>query len=129
MGRKLNSAYNETPMKGNSMFINRIPREPSGLSNAIDNLLSDMSSTRSDTEEYSKLVDQLVKLYPLKTEERPKRVSPDTLALIAGNLVGIILIVGVERGNVVASKAIGFVMKLRWTADLLIRHIENVEGV
>ena len=95
------------------MFINRIPREPSGLSNAIDNLLSDMSSTRSDTEEYSKLVDQLVKLYPLKTEERPKRVSPDTLALIAGNLVGIILIVGVERGNVVASKAIGFVMKLR----------------
>jgi hypothetical protein len=44
---------------------------------------------------------------------RRKRVSPDTLALIAANLSGIIVIIGYERVNVIASKALGFVSRLK----------------
>lgn len=43
----------------------------------------------------------------------PNRVSVDTWAVIAANLLGIILIIGHERANVVTSKALGFVSKLR----------------
>ncbi len=86
--------------------------EPSGLEKEIDALLVEMSKTDRSTKEYSSMADQLAKLYPLlgKTE---KRVSPDTLAAIAGNLLGIVMILGHERAHVVTSKALGFVMKLR----------------
>lgn len=42
-----------------------------------------------------------------------RRVSPDTLALVGANLAGIVMIIGYERMNVIASKALGFVSKLR----------------
>lgn len=45
--------------------------------------------------------------------EKRKRVSPDTLALIGANIVGIVMIIGHERANVIASKALGFVSKLK----------------
>lgn len=45
--------------------------------------------------------------------EKRRRVSPDTLALIAANIVGIVVIIGHERANVIASKALGFVSKLK----------------
>jgi hypothetical protein len=40
-------------------------------------------------------------------------VKPDTLALIAGNLAGIAIILSFEQVNVITSKALGFVAKLR----------------
>jgi hypothetical protein len=33
------------------------------------------------------------------------------MAIIAGNLLGIVLILGYEKANIVTSKAIGFVIK------------------
>lgn len=49
----------------------------------------------------------------LRDEEanKPNRVSADTWAMVGANLAGILLIVGYERVNVIASKAIGFVLK------------------
>lgn len=40
-------------------------------------------------------------------------VSPDALATIAGNLLGIMLILNYERMHVITTKAIGFVIKGR----------------
>jgi hypothetical protein len=50
----------------------------------------------------------------LKTKEIEdrRRVSPDTVAAIAANVVGILLIIGHERINVVTSKALGFIPKV-----------------
>lgn len=45
------------------------------------------------------------------TFEERRRISSDTLALIAANLGGILIIIGYERVNVIASKAIGFIMR------------------
>lgn len=95
------------------MFTVKPPGEESGLEKAIDDILSDMAHHPSSSEEYAKMADQLSKLYSLKEFDSKKRVSPDTLAIVLGNLVGIILIVGHERAHVVTSKALNFIMKLR----------------
>lgn len=85
--------------------------EKSGLNDAIDKLLTRMSNVSSTSEEYTTMVDHLTKLYALK--EQPKRVSPDTMATVLGNLIGIVLIVGHERAHVITSKALLFVQKLK----------------
>lgn len=94
-------------------MFNPEPTEKSRLDQAIDAIFDEMSDLRSDEEDYATMVNQLTKLYALKEPESKKRVSPDTLAIVAGNLLGIILIVGHERANVVTSKAIQFVMKAK----------------
>lgn len=45
--------------------------------------------------------------------EPKKTVSPDTILLVAGNLLGILAVLNYERLHVVTSKALGFVMKPR----------------
>jgi hypothetical protein len=43
--------------------------------------------------------------------EKPDRVSKDALVAAATSVAGILIIVGYERFNVIASKALGFVVK------------------
>lgn len=94
-------------------MFKKTTHEKTGLETVIDELLNDMSFVSKETDEYSKMVDQLVKLYSLKETDSKRRISPDTLATVTANLAGIILIVGHERAHVVTSKALGFVLKLR----------------
>lgn len=42
-----------------------------------------------------------------------KKLSPDTILVVAGNLVGILLLVGYEHAHVITSKALGFILKGR----------------
>lgn len=95
------------------MFPWKKSHEPTNLEKAIDQLLSEMANFSGDDDEYAKMADQLEKLYKLKAIDKPDRVDANTLALIAGNLAGIVMIVGYERANVVTSKALGFVRQLR----------------
>ncbi len=95
------------------MFTQKTPAEKTGLEKAIDEALTDMNGFTSETDEYSQIVDQLTKLYNLKDIDRPKGPSADTLVLVTGNLVGILMIVGYERANIVTSKALNFLLKLR----------------
>lgn len=95
------------------MFTAKTPREASNLEKAIDTLLTQMSVVSCDSDEYAKMVVSLDKLYKLKEIDAPKRVSPDTLALIGGNIAGILLIIGHEKVNVITTKALGFVLKAR----------------
>lgn len=95
------------------MFTKKIPTEEIGLKEAIDRLLFAMQGRDCDSEEYATMADQLSKLYKLREFNTSRRVSPDTVAVIAGNIVGILLILNYERLNVVTSKALNFAMKLR----------------
>lgn len=83
------------------------------LDSAIERVLNDMDTYGPDSEEYKQLVEHLEKLYSLKNTRTTKRVSPDTIAIVAGNLLGILIIVAYEQKNVITSKGIGFVMKTR----------------
>ncbi len=90
------------------------PFEIELLNEAITDAFAEMRGHNSDTEEYANASAQMIKLMQLKDElSSKKRISPETLATIGGNLAGILLILNFEKANVVASKALGFVMKLR----------------
>jgi len=87
--------------------------EPTTLDIVIERLTSEMHDTDQSSKEYAQLADQLVKLYKLKETDSKMRVSPDTLAIIGANLLGILIIVGHERAHIITTKAIGFVSKLK----------------
>jgi hypothetical protein len=65
------------------------------------------------SEDYTKAVDNLEKLYKARSYDTHRHLSPDTLAIIAGNLLGIVIILGYEKANVITSKAVGFILKGR----------------
>lgn len=91
-----------------------VPNNDESLERAIDRLYTEMAATDVESEEYAQFTEQLSKLYQLKEIAPPKsKVSPDTLALVFGNLAGIAIIVGHERASIVTSKALSFVSKLR----------------
>lgn len=59
--------------------------------------------------------DDLNKRYQIynKMLQTSWKISPDTLAIVLCNLVGIILVLKHEKIDIVTSKALGFVMKGR----------------
>lgn len=93
------------------MFQPKPTHNETELDQAITDALSQLGSVPAYSDEYHKIMTQIEKLYAMKTSNRLQRVSPDTLAIVLGNLVGIAIIVGHERANVVTSKALSFVMK------------------
>jgi len=83
------------------------------LQDLIDALMISFRATEPGTPEFDKIVTQLIKLQDIKTAAtRGKKVTADTLATVAANLGGILLILGHERAHVVTTKALGFVQKL-----------------
>jgi hypothetical protein len=84
-----------------------------GLDRVIANLLERLADLDpANDDEYPVLLDRLTKLTKLREYDR-KPVSRDTMLLVAGNLAGILLIIGYERVNVITTRAIGFVGKFR----------------
>lgn len=94
-------------------MFTRKPVEKTGLEKAIDDVHRQMETVEADSKEYSEMADNLTKLYKLREHDARPRVSPDTLAIVAGNLLGVIMIVGHERAHIITSKAMTFVTKLK----------------
>jgi hypothetical protein len=92
------------------MFKRKPTDEPS-LNNVIMRVLSEMETYGPDSEEYPTMLAYLERLSRVQTEDRPRRVSPDTMATVAGNLCGILVIVAYEQRHVMTSKGLSFVMK------------------
>lgn len=82
------------------------------LTEAIRRVMKDMEAADPQTDQYARMREQLTELYKIKNENRSRRVSPDTLATIGANLLGIGIIVGHERTHIVTSKALTFIRKL-----------------
>ena len=83
-----------------------------------------MVASKDDTEvqKARKLFDESVKHWEVLSNalreyntlaERNWKINPDTLLIVAANLVGIVLILYFEKFDIVRSKAIGFVLKGR----------------
>lgn len=86
--------------------------KPSILDEPIEKVLKEMKEYGPDAPEYPKLVAHLERLIRLKQEEKSK-VSPDTMAIVIGNLVGILIIVSYEQSHVMVSKGVGFILRPR----------------
>lgn len=89
-----------------------VKEKPSILDEPIAKVLDEMNMMGPDSEEYTKMIDHLERLVRMK-QERNNRVTPDTMAIVAGNLLGILIIVAYEQKHVVVSKGLGFVLKSR----------------
>jgi hypothetical protein len=92
-------------------MLKRFIKSESKLDEQIDKLLEHMSQCEPSTEKYSGMLSDLERLVRLKKDEKLNRVSPDTMAIVAGNLLGILIIVAYEQKHIVTSRGIGFVMR------------------
>lgn len=79
----------------------------------IDRLETHLSNVDILDDDYELTIDRLKSLYELTDKKDKFKVSPDTLAVVAGNLLGIAIILKHEELNIVTTKALGFVMKGR----------------
>lgn len=95
------------------MFNKKPDTNRQGLEKTIDDLIVQMSYAPPGTEQYAAMTESLTKLYALRDEKSNKGVSADAALAVAGNLLGIAMIVGHERVGVVTSKALSFVMKAK----------------
>lgn len=83
------------------------------LEQEIDTVLSRMREVGVKSDEYPQLLEYLERLTLAKSKLPSKKVSPDTIAVVIGNLVGIGFILGYEKIGAITSKALGFVIRGR----------------
>ena len=92
-------------------------KKPSEIDAALDNLiltlLSELDTFGVSDEDFTSKKKSLIELMKLRESNKPKQLSPDALLAAGVNLAGILAILHHEQVNVIASKALGFVMKLR----------------
>jgi hypothetical protein len=91
----------------------RKPKPKSAIDDAIDMALIELRTYDPASDDYAQVLTQLEKLHKMKVAERPDRVSKDVWVTAGVNLAGILIIIGYEQTHVIASKAVGFVLKLR----------------
>lgn len=90
-------------------------KEKTKLEVEIDRVLDKLSTIDpvKHEYEYEVITDQLSRLHEAKSRDADNQVSMDTLAIIAGNLLGIGLILNYEKANIITTKALGFIIKGR----------------
>jgi hypothetical protein len=88
-------------------------KEKTNLEKEIDNLLYDLASTQPYSKEYTAMAANLEMLYKAKSLEKKNILSMDTLAIVAGNLLGILLILKFEKVDIITSKALSLLLKGR----------------
>lgn len=91
------------------MFTRR--KKNDKLQQAIDILLDQLVGGQLSPAERTKVMSELDQLYKWKGISARKPVSTDTLLVVAGNILGILLVINHERVNVISSKALGFIIK------------------
>lgn len=85
----------------------------SKLDQEIISALETLENQEATSDEYGVVVDRIAKLHKLKSEERLKLPSMDTVLVVGANVFGILWITRYEREHVISSKALGFVMRPR----------------
>ena len=95
------------------MFEKLFNRKQSYIDREIDKLTTLMNTVEPTSNEYATFVKYVERLNQLKTDNRHRRVSPDTMAIVLGNIAGILVIVAYEQKHVMVSKGLQFVIKAR----------------
>lgn len=89
------------------------PKKNTYVDDEIARLVLELQGQDPKNEEYASILERLGKLQKIRQEEKPDRVSSDTIAVVAANLLGIILVIRHENVNVVTSKALSFIHKAK----------------
>ena len=92
-------------------MFNRTPKErDQKLIDVEDAILTDMLTYGPDAPEYPALLEALEKVTALKSKEK-RDWSYDSAILVAGNLLGILVIVAYEQKHVFTSKGLTQLLK------------------
>lgn len=85
------------------------------LDKEIEAVLEEMFYQSRYSDNYLRNLEHLERLYSIKgtAESTKKRISPDTIAIVVGNLLGIILILHYEKFNTVTTRAVNFILRGR----------------
>lgn len=78
----------------------------------IDYVYAQFRDYPPESPEYKEMVERMSTLYDQIAKIPTGRLSPDIIATITANLLGIAMVVGHERANVIGGKAITFVKQL-----------------
>jgi hypothetical protein len=94
------------------LMFGRTPKEATvRLNAAMTHILDEMETFGPDSPEYSAMLGHLERVNALRKSEDRREVSPDTMFLVIGNLLGILIIVAYEQKHVMSSKSLPFVLK------------------
>jgi len=92
-----------------------VSESESGKTDPVDNqikaILDEMELVGVNSDRYPVLMTYLERLDELKTKQRRTPISRDTIVTVAGNLLGILLIVAYEQKHVMTSKGFNQLMK------------------
>ncbi len=97
-------------------MFNRKVNNHATLDIAIDKAFKDLENHSADSDEFAKIMTQIDELYSyryphLKKVKDRKPVDINTLITAGSSLLGIGMIIGFEKANVLTSKALSFVVK------------------
>jgi hypothetical protein len=87
------------------------PKPKSRLEVAIDDVLDEMAHHHTTTQEYGQLLERLTALHKLR--EKPQRPSPDVIIQSATYILGVALVLRHEEFNIITTKALGFLPRIR----------------
>lgn len=79
----------------------------------IDKVMNSLRTYDPEDAEFGDAMGYLERLSNLKAEKLKRKVSPDTMAIVAANLVGILIIVAYEQKHVMTSKATSFLLRTK----------------
>lgn len=88
-------------------------KEPSLLDREIDRAIRDLRHHAINSEEYKTILNMVTSLHQMKMEETSKPVSKDTMAVIGGNLLGIVMILKHEWLHPIRTTAMNLILKPR----------------
>jgi hypothetical protein len=89
------------------------PKYQRMLESELDRTLVRLRTEMPNSEDYTKTLGLVERLHDMLDDEQPDVVSKNTLLVVGGNLLGIILILKHEHLNPITSKALGFVLRTR----------------
>ena len=87
------------------------PKISSPVDLELASLFRELKHHAVDSKEYATILDHTVTVHKMREEEKTAGVNKNTLILVGGNLLGIIMIIKHEQFNVVTSRAISLLMK------------------
>lgn len=79
----------------------------------MERLLEELDRKEPGSDDYNTLLGRVDQMSHLQERDRSRRVSPDTMWLVAGNIIGILVIVAYEQKHVMASRATNFILKTK----------------
>jgi hypothetical protein len=88
-------------------------REPTALERACERAIRELNNHPIGSEDYLKTLEVVIKLHGLMEKEKPSSVSRDTLTIVGGNLLGIVMILKHEWANPITSRAMNLLLRPR----------------